>query len=329
LENFVAEHTLPIPGGSLFRLHVSIDEHNWRLDTLLANRFAHYSRTFFQQVVTQNGTVINNLVAKKPSTLVKTGDTVDITFPTQAYDRKDTSVFASKPAITIMLEHQHFLVINKPAGWIVHAPHKFSTEVSVVDWLTHHYADTASVGNADRPGIVHRLDKDTSGLLILARTNYGHQTFSTLFANRLIHKTYVALVTGTPPTSGTIDLPIGRDPITKVKMRTFSRLRPSDTTIRHALTEYHLVQQFPTMALLQLQLHTGRTHQIRVHCAALGHPLVGDATYGSSSDQIGRHALHASTLQFIFDGQEYKIESAIPDDMAPLIKLENNNKVLL
>jgi 23S rRNA pseudouridine1911/1915/1917 synthase len=174
---------------------------------------------------------------------------------------------------------------------------------------------------SDRPGIVHRLDKDTSGLLLIARTNYAHATFNTLFQTRTIHKTYLALVHGHPPASGTIDLAIGRHPVNRHTMTTFKAgtYEAARHRTRNAFTAYTVLEYFDEYSLLEVKPVTGRTHQIRVHLAALGHPIVGDAVYGTASKLIARQALHAHRLQFMFDGQEHIFTQPLPGDMANVV----------
>jgi 23S rRNA pseudouridine1911/1915/1917 synthase len=173
----------------------------------------------------------------------------------------------------------------------------------------HYEPSVRPVGEDDRPGIVHRLDKDTSGLLILARTPYAHKVFTGLFADRKIHKTYLALVVGTPPRKGDITIQIDRHPTLRTRMAAVTH------SGRPAHTFYTTLEQYPASALLKLNPTTGRTHQIRVHCAHIGHALVGDSVYGTRSPHIARHALHAHRLVFTFDGIDHVIESPMPQDM--------------
>jgi len=310
----------PIAAGSTYTCTVTVDDHGVRLDAFIAKQFPSYSRSFFQRMIAHQLVQINGSIVIRPGVVVKKADSVTLTFPTQAYDPKDAAAFIGKPPIPVIFEHEHFLIIDKPAGWVVHAPHRFSDEVTVVDWLISHYPDLQQVGIAERPGIVHRLDKETSGLLIIARTNYAHQQFGALFVSRTVQKTYLAVVVGVPAAAqATISLPIGRDPVSKVKMKTFPALRAHDATIRAARTDYRVLETFKNSALLELKPLTGRTHQIRVHCAAIGHPLMADKVYGQETPLMARHALHAQALAFVFDEQAYDFCSPLPDDFAALV----------
>lgn len=177
---------------------------------------------------------------------------------------------------------QRFFIINKPAGLIVHKPHRLSAEVSVVDWLLEYNLIPQSIGMPNRPGIVHRLDRDTSGILLIARTMHGLAALGSLFANRMVHKTYLAVVQGHTPESGVINSFIGRDPVTKVKMK--AHHVQFDHTFRTAVTEFKTVKHCDTYSIINAFPKTGRTHQIRVHCASIGHPILADTTYGQKAN---------------------------------------------
>ena len=190
------------------------------------------------------------------------------------------------------------------------------------------------VGLTDRPGIVHRLDKDTTGILLLARNNPTHAVLCGMFKDRAMHKTYLALVHGHPPKEGAIELAIARDPhnrkkMTHVDLTDLKRVALISTTKREALTHYRVLEYFENSALVEVKPVTGRTHQIRVHFAALGHPLIGDYVYGIKSKEIGRQALHAHRLLFEYEGKEYQFESPLPHDITTLIeKFRKNNPAL-
>lgn len=317
-----------IPPNSTFTLEFQADQPTTRLDTFLTSSFTGYSRTYFQKLIEQNLVDVNGIHCK-PSILLKALDKVTVTFPPEmTVTARDVST--DHVGIEIVFEHEQFVVINKPPYVVTHPTTLTDNQPSVVDWLIKKYPSITTVGSSERPGIVHRLDKDTSGLMIIARTLYAHAQFGTLFKDRLIQKTYWALVHGHPPAQGSIDFSIGRDPITRNKMAAFATgqsipaLTPKTThaagAIRPALTNYNVLQYFEDAALLELKPVTGRTHQIRVHCAALGYPLLGDELYGNSSKLIKRHALHARSIGFEFDGVPYSFTQELPDDMQKAIQ---------
>lgn len=323
---------------------VTPDELPVRIDKYITHQFPLYSRSFFKTLFDEGRASLNGVTITKPSTLVKPGDTVTITFPPQRTVTPDT-ITAHNFDVKILHEHEHFIIISKPAQLVMHPPTLRSTEPTLMDWLLAHYQELSTVGSVDRPGIIHRLDKDTSGLLIIPRTNYAHAMFGAMFRNRTIHKTYLAIVTGHPDREGSIDAAIGRDPITKTRMAVINTygatayaddLEDSDTEkrtstsgpkVRKALTHYKVLEYFENHTLVEVKPVTGRTHQIRVHFASIGHPIVADTVYGTSSPHINRQALHAHKIAFQFDGTPHEYILDVPKDFLELIaKLKNTQK---
>ncbi len=297
-----------IEAGSRLELQVTADQGGNRLDKFLASQFSLYSRSFFNRLIEEGNVSINDVVERKSGALLKEGDTVTIQFPpSRVVSPKDLEF---DPPVEIIYENPEFLIVSKPAGLVMHAPSVASTVITLVDWLTAHYQDIKDVGYVDRPGIVHRLDKNTSGIVVIPRTNHAHGIFGTMFHDRKVKKVYYAIVEGHPDRFGTIALPIGRDPITKVKMSA----RAHGQKQRDAETRYEVIEYFDNAALVKVMPVTGRTHQIRVHFAAIGHPLIGDATYGKKSKNIDRHALHAQQLDFEFNNTPYTFEKEPPED---------------
>jgi 23S rRNA pseudouridine1911/1915/1917 synthase len=300
-----------------------------RIDKFLSQALPSYSRSFFQRLITEGHISINHTIKAKSSSVLKKDDIITITIPQEIKPPLFTPVNTDL-GIEIIAKHEHFLVINKPAPLLVHQPEVPMNEPTVIDWLLSNYHELATVGMLDRPGIVHRLDKDTSGLMLIARNNYAHMQFSQMFKNRTISKTYLAVVHGHPPSSGTIDLAIARHPQYRKKRITFPpddkslsltsphRLGPHSSS-RNALTHYTVKEYFKEHALVEVHPITGRTHQIRVHFSAIGHPLVGDTLYGTSSKLIDRHALHATSLSFTFDGHPYTFLKEAPQDFKKLL----------
>ncbi|MBI2775588.1 RluA family pseudouridine synthase [Candidatus Dependentiae bacterium] len=283
-----------------------------RADVFIAEQIPHYSRSYLQDLIKQGLVAINNKVAKS-STIVKPLDHVTVSIPpVPSISYKGGPEIEGKLQnfdVKIIYEHKEFLIVAKPAGLMVHKPSAYNTDVTLVDWLLSRWQQLKMVGDQDRPGIVHRLDKDTSGLMVIPRTNYAHFKFSDLFKNRAIKKTYLAIVRGHPDRTGSIDFPIDRDPITRNKMSHQSGQG------RAALTHYKVLEYFTDTTLVEVLPVTGRTHQIRVHFNAIGHPLEGDILYGKKSSRIDRQALHATSLSFAFDGEPFSFSESMPADM--------------
>ena len=302
-----------------------------RIDRFLTQVMPNYSRSFFQHLIDDGHIRINERTLAKSSSILKATDTITISIPEEV-KRPIFNPVNTDLGIKIVYTHEHFFIINKPAHLLVHQTEIPTAEPTVVDWLLSNHHELIEIGSVERPGIVHRLDKDTSGLLIIPRTNFAHTTFGDMFKKRTISKTYLAIVEGHPPSSGTIDLNIGRHPAHRKKMTTYIpddkalslttayRIRNQGTT-RNAITHYTVQKYFDNHALIEVKPITGRTHQIRVHFAAIGHPLVGDFLYGISSKLINRHALHAASLSFTFQGADFTFIQEAPEDFKGLIKL--------
>lgn len=302
-----------IEPSSRFELVVEAEAVNKRLDLFLSEIFVRYSRSFFKRLIV-DGQVLVNGTSAKASCALKIGDRVVVSFPRMP-EPIELKAFDVGLGVRVIAEQPDYLVVFKPTGLVVHKPHAYATDVTLVDWLVASYPDLRAVGVSGRPGIIHRLDKDTSGLLIIPRTNYAHVVFGKLFRLHQIEKTYLALVKGHPDRQGTIAFPIGRDPVHKHKMKHL----PSSGKVRHALTHYRVLAYYPEYSLLEVRIVTGRTHQIRVHCAAIGHSVLGDALYGEPSALIGRQALHAQRISFEYDGIPVSYECPVPIDMQQLI----------
>ncbi|MDP3741075.1 MAG: RNA pseudouridine synthase [bacterium] len=226
--------------------------------------------------------------------------------------------------IKIEYENPEILIINKPSGLTAYSTKKRESEDSVVSWFLQYYPKAAKVGHPERPGIVHRLDKQTSGLLIVAKTQIGFEYLSKLFRERQITKEYLALVYGQLPKHGVID-----DPLTKIGQRGVSKVRV-DEEGKEAVTEYWQMQEYQRgldqFTFVKVKLHTGRTHQIRVHFAHSRHPVMGDDLYGKPESQLlkgilERQFLHASRLEFkLQDGTWLEVESELPSDLNQVLE---------
>ena len=318
-----------IAPNSTVRLLVTSEQNSLRLDKFVGTQFPLYSRTFFQRLIDEKCISINGKPVSKPSIHIKTGDAVTIKFPPER-TIEPVNLEQQDLGVVIAYKHEHFLIIDKPAGLLVHAASSASTAITLVDWLLAHYQEIAHVGYIDRPGIVHRLDKDTSGLMVIPRTQYAHKYFGELFKNREIHKTYLAVVQGHPPKEGTIDLSITRNQVTRHKMAAVepdAYRHNTSSTVRPAVTHYQVLEYFEEHALVQAKPVTGRTHQIRVHFASIGHPLEGDPVYGKKSKLIKRQALHAHAISFLFNDLEHNYNVQPPEDFEKLTKLLREKKV--
>jgi 23S rRNA pseudouridine1911/1915/1917 synthase len=214
--------------------------------------------------------------------------------------------------LSILFEDEHLLVVDKPAGMPVH-PGPGHSGKTLVNALLAHCLDLPGIGGVQRPGIVHRLDKDTSGLMVVAKTERAHAGLSAQLKDREMRKTYVALVEGrVQPVEAMIDAPVGRD------TRNRRRMAIDGAGAREAQTSYRTLAKYESLTLVEATLHTGRTHQIRIHFASLGHPLAGDTLYGKASKLVPRQFLHAHRLAFRhpIDGQELSFEAPLPEDLA-------------
>jgi 23S rRNA pseudouridine1911/1915/1917 synthase len=297
-----------------------------RLDQYLASILTDLSRSRIQQLIL-DGCVSVNDQKLKPSYKLKPGDRVDVRMPPAT-----TTQFSPEPIpLEIIYEDEDLIVINKPAGLVVH-PGAGIGAGTLANALAYHFQQLSSGSGPLRPGIVHRLDKDTSGLLVVAKNDVVHERLAAQWRRREVEKTYVGLVYGIPTsTQGRIDAPLGRHPFHRIKMA----VRPENKG-RPALTVYRVTETFSDAALLELQLKTGRTHQIRVHLAHIHHPIVGDEVYGAgyktkikdpvvrdAIDQLGRHFLHAATLRFQHPRTQHHLEfqSDPPPELHQLLNL--------
>ncbi len=265
------------------RFIVDLDKVGLRLDQYCFQLCSDFSRSFFQQLIEAGHVKVQGKSMLKSGYKVREGDHIEISMLVP----KTINLAPEFVDFDVIFEHPDFLVINKPAGLAVHPASTNPEEITLVNGILHRYPEFLAFETKERPGIVHRLDKNTSGLLLVARTVQAAGIFSEMFKNRQIKKKYLALVEGHPDAKGSITFSIGRDLVHRHKM---THTNPHG---RSAETHFETMQYFENQALLLVTIITGRTHQIRVHMTAIGHPVVGDATYGKASPLIGRQALHA------------------------------------
>jgi len=281
-----------------------------RLDRFLSQALPEHSRTTLQRLITDGFVTVNARVEVRSALKLEAGDQVLVRIPPPA----PINVAPEAIPLQVLFENDDLLVINKPAGMVVHPAlgHAHGTLVSAV---LARAPEVEQVGEAERPGIVHRLDKDTSGLILIARNEAAQRALQSAFAERQVEKVYFALVDGRPPTAtGRIEAHVGRDPSHRQRMAVVpaSRGRP-------AVTQYATLEQFAQHTWLEVHPHTGRTHQIRVHLSYVGCPIVGDRVYGRRAPSLGaeRQMLHAARLRLMLPGErEARVfEAPLPEDM--------------
>ncbi len=307
--------------GTSFVIPVAQGQENQRIDKFITHHFSQYSRSFLQKLFTRNQVLVARdqepLKTVKSSYILKIDDHVTVLFPEENKQHPSKDIPPDMP-VKVIAKENDFLIINKPAGLVVHAPNENYQSVTLSDWVVGTHDEIAHVGLIDRPGIVHRLDKDTSGLMIIPRTNLAHATLTDMFKQRKIHKTYLAIVIGHPPVRGTIDYFIGRHPVTRNKMHHFTPTTKTPTS-RQAQTHYEVITYYKDYSLVKVMPVTGRTHQIRVHFAALGFPILADFLYGKTSKLLKRHALHAHKLEFEYAGTTYSFCSPLEADLQEVL----------
>jgi 23S rRNA pseudouridine1911/1915/1917 synthase len=281
-----------------------------RLDKFLVEQLQEFSRSRIQGLIVDGFVDVNDRAAKKAGQTLENGCSVTVRIPPPT----PTDLVAENIPLNILFENDDLLVIDKPAGMVVHpaAGHSSGTLVNAV---LGYDPEIEGIGGEERPGVVHRLDKETSGLILLAKNERAHRWLQDQFRLRKVEKTYLALVDGKPPTpSGRVEAYIGRDPSHRKKMAIVSESRG-----REAISEYKTVESFEKHTLLEFHPLTGRTHQIRLHCAFLGCPIVGDEIYGKKkpSIEIGRHFLHAYRLKIILPGEKQQkfFEARLPMEL--------------
>lgn len=286
-----------------------------RLDKFLVTRLPEFSRSRLQSFIKEERVIVDGQPARKTGQMLEGGEVVQVDIPPP----QPSELTPEAIPLDVVFENRDVLVVNKPAGMVVHpaAGHHSGT---LVHAALAHAPDIEGVGGERRPGVVHRLDKNTSGLILLAKNDFAHCWLQDQFRSRQVEKTYLALVDGTPPTPrGRIEAAIGRD----TRQRQTMTVLPSGKG-RAATTEYHTRQSFPHHTLLEVHPITGRTHQIRVHLAFLGCPVVGDTVYGRRrpSLPIDRHFLHASRLVIRLPGQTepQTFEAPLPEELVGILE---------
>ncbi|MFA7243441.1 MAG: 23S rRNA pseudouridine(1911/1915/1917) synthase RluD [Sulfuricellaceae bacterium] len=307
------------PTSTQIHLTVPPEMAGLRLDQALQRLLPEYSRSRLQEWIKQGKVMVagNSAIPKQPVWGFEA-----ITVTPQA-SPSDTAYAPEEIALTVVHEDAAILVLNKPAGLVVH-PGSGNWQGTLLNALLYHAPQLAGI---PRAGIVHRLDKDTSGLLVVAKTLTAQTDLVRQLQARTVKREYLAVVQGRVACDGTVDAPLGRHPVQRVKMAIVADGKP-------ALTHYHVLERYPAHTLVECRLETGRTHQIRVHMQSIGHPLAGDPAYGGKPAnlapavraavmQLGRQALHAARLGLIHpeSGESMEWRTALPADMATLIEI--------
>jgi 23S rRNA pseudouridine1911/1915/1917 synthase len=296
----------------------NMGETDSRLDKFLADNLADYSRSFIQKVISAGRVSVDGFPVYKKSELIAPGDEVEISIPPPV----ETDIQAENTPLDIIFENPDLLVVNKPAGMVVHPAlgHQSGTLVQAV---LGYAPEIDGVGGVKRPGLVHRLDQNTSGVILMAKNDQAHQFLQDQFRSRTVDKTYLTLVDGRPPTpKGRIEVAIGRDP--KYRQRMAAVL---DREGKEAISEFFTIQEYPKHTYLKVSILTGRTNQIRIHMNFMGCPVVGDVIYGRKKPtlDLDRQFLHAYQLSILLPGEAEKItfEAPLPDDLASILKSLN------
>ncbi|WP_414903025.1 RluA family pseudouridine synthase [Sphingomonas flavalba] len=313
-----------VPGVSTLKAVIAHDADGWRLDRALAHALPTLSRERLK-VLIASGQVTRDdaAIVRDPAAKALGGQNFSVVVPLPAPAHNVPQAIA----LTIAYEDDHLIVVDKPAGLVVH-PAAGNLDGTLVNALLHHCAGNLSgIGGVARPGIVHRIDKDTSGLIVAAKTDRAHEGLAKQFAAHSIERRYKAIVSGLPnPAAGSVDAPLARSAHDRKKMAVVHADRG-----KRAVTHYRLIQPLKQAAMVECRLETGRTHQVRVHMASIGHPLLGDPAYGRTGashrpvlKQLGfaRQALHAARLGFVHpvSSETLTFDSELPDDMQELFR---------
>lgn len=317
----------------VLRVTITPDAAGERIDKALVRLCPGFSRSRLQNLIAQNELYLNDALCSDSSRKVKAGDQILLALP----DLEEADPQPQDIPLDIVFEDSHLLVINKAAGMVVH-PAAGNPDGTLVNALLFHCGDSLSgINGVRRPGIVHRLDKDTSGLMIVAKTDQAHHTLSAQLQDRSLSRLYLALVMGVPlPPSGTIETMMGRHPTNRLRVAVVKKGGKDAVTHYKVRSAYH-----DTLALVECRLATGRTHQIRVHMESIGHPLIGDPLYGPPATTLQaklrkggyegegaativgfpRQALHATEIKFIHpqSNEMMTFSAPVPDDFSRLL----------
>ena len=301
-------------------INITEETQGTRLDLVLSAGLEDYSRSFIQKLFEKGGVSVNGKPCTSKKYKCAAGDLVEIVIP----EPERLEAAAEDIPIDIVYEDAHLLVVDKPAGMVVHpAPGNYCG--TLVNALMYHCGDQlSSINGVIRPGIVHRIDKDTSGLLVVAKTDRAHAGLAAQLEEHSINRIYKAIVLDNiKEDEGTVDAAIGRDPKNRLRNAVLKEGMPGFESARRAVTHYKVLERFGRYTLVEAKLETGRTHQIRVHMAYIRHPLLGDELYGPAKNKAGakRQMLHAGVLGFVHPVTEtyMEFESPLPEDFTKVL----------
>ena len=306
-------------GVSIIQARIAEAADGWRLDRALADAAPILSRERLKVLINAGHVSCGGAPVRDPAKRASAGEAFDIAVPVPTPAHNEAQAIP----LTIAFEDEHLIVVDKPAGLVVH-PAAGNLDGTLVNALLHHCGGSLSgIGGVARPGIVHRIDKDTSGLIVAAKTDRAHEGLARQFAAHTIDRRYLAITSGQPrPAAGTVDAPLARSTTNRKKIAIVAGGK-------RAVTHYRTLEPMRDAALVECRLETGRTHQVRVHMASLGHALLGDPVYGRAGKHkalldgqaFARQALHAARLGFIHPicGKPMSFESALPGDMQELL----------
>ena len=305
--------------------NVSKEEEGLRLDQYVITVKPDLTRSFVQKLIRSGSIFLNNKKIKKSAQRLREGDELIVLVPSL----KEIGIVAEKILLDVVYEDKDLIVVNKPAGMVTHpTDHGAHVSGTLVNALMHHCKDLSGIGGERRPGIVHRLDKDTSGLIMVAKNDDAHHALSKQFEERKVTKKYIALLKGhLQPAEGSIEAPL---------MKGAEKMHVSGSPgAKYALTHYKVRKFVGDYSLVEVHIVTGRTHQIRVHFAAIGHPVAGDKEYGDAEVNeklaelgLNRQFLHAASLQFKHPkkAKEMKLEAPLPKELQTVLKRINGSR---
>lgn len=299
---------------NFFEFEVNEEYNQVRLDKFISSQIDEATRSYIEKLIDENYVLLNSKVCNKNGKKIKVGDKILVNIP----EDEDVDILPENIELKIVFENDDFILINKKYDMVVHPAYGNYTG-TLVNALMYYTENLSSVNGKIRPGIVHRLDKDTSGLILVAKNNNSHAKLATMFVDKTIHKTYLCIVKGnfsSENLQGRIENLIGRDVKDRKKMAIVEK------NGKIAISNYKVIQQVEGYSLVEVAIETGRTHQIRVHMKSINHPILGDTVYGSTDKNAKRQMLHAYKLDFKnpIDNKEYNFTAPLFDDFIDIAK---------